>query len=74
MYLFLLIKYGYIFTKLLIYIYCDILIYLLIIYYVICNKISIMYNDHNLLSICNMIRSIIKSSTNKIDTHYDSML
>jgi hypothetical protein len=56
------------------FIYCDILIYLLIIYYVICNKISIMYNDHNLLSICNMIRSIIKSSTNKIDTHYDSML
>jgi hypothetical protein len=36
---------------------------------------SIMYyNDHNLLSTCNMIWSIIKPSTNEIDTHYDSML
>jgi hypothetical protein len=33
-----------------------------------------MYNDLNLLSTCNMIWSIIKSSTNDIDTHYDSML
>jgi hypothetical protein len=27
-----------------------------------------MYNDHNLLSTCNMIWSIIKPSTNEIDT------
>jgi hypothetical protein len=36
--------------------------------------ISIMYNDHNLLCTRNMIWSIIKLSTNEIDTHYDSML
>jgi hypothetical protein len=29
-----------------------------------------MYNDHNLLSTCNMIWSI----TNEIDIHYDSMV
>jgi hypothetical protein len=28
-----------------------------------------MYNDHNLLSTCNMIWSIIKSSTNEIDSY-----
>jgi hypothetical protein len=39
-----------------------------------CNKISIIYNYHNLLSTCNMIWLIIKPSTNEIDTHYDSML
>jgi hypothetical protein len=36
--------------------------------------ISIMYNDHNLLSTRYMIWSIINPSTNEIDIHYDSML
>jgi hypothetical protein len=30
-----------------------------------------MYNDHNLLSTCNMIWPIIKPLTNENETHYD---
>jgi hypothetical protein len=56
--------------KYLFFIYCD----LFISRYVICNNISAMYNDPNFLSTCSMIWSIIKSSTNEIDTRYDSVI
>lgn len=68
MYLFLLLKAVYIFTKLLIIyilrdIYIFIVIYILINIYVICNKIFIVIM-HNLLSTCTMISSIVKPWTN----------